>query len=79
MFMSNQKFLCAFKCPFCRDEVKVMDEIQPDGWVKVHGFCEGQNEMWCGVGFDFGVFGPGIGMQARKETVMGILGINFIN
>jgi hypothetical protein len=79
MLMENQKFLCAFKCPFCGDKVTVASETQPDNWVKVHGFCEGQREMICAVGFDFGTFGPGFTIQARKESVMDVVGINFIN
>lgn len=75
----TENFLCSFKCPFCRDKAEVTTEIESDGWTTVNGFCVGETEMICGVGFNFGTFGKGFTRQEMKESVMEVVGINFIN
>jgi hypothetical protein len=73
------KYLCSFKCPFCEDRAEVTTEIQIDGWTKVQGYCDGQTDKLCGIGFDFGTFGEGFTRQEMKESVMEVVGIRFIN
>lgn len=75
----TENFLCSFKCPFCGDRVEVVTEKQFDDWTRVHGFCDSQNEKFCGTGFNFGVFGPGFNQQEMKSIIMEIVGTRFIN
>ena len=79
MIHLTDKFLCSFKCPFCEDKVEVTTEILKDGWTQVQGFCNGQTDKICAVGFDFGVFGKGFTQQEMKKSVMDVVGVRFIN
>lgn len=75
----DQNFLCSFKCPFCGDRVEVTTEIKPDGWTAVIGACDSNTSKICGMDFDFGIFGTGVNRQTMKDSVMDVVGINFIN
>lgn len=76
MKLPTEDFLCEFKCPFCGDRVEVTTEIDFDGWTKVHGYCDGQADRICGVGFEFGSFSKGVTLQVMKKSVMGMVGAN---
>lgn len=75
----TENFLCSFKCPFCGDRVEVNSETQPDGWSKVQGFCDNNTDKICAIEFDFGVYGGGFTREEMKQSVMEVVGINFIN
>lgn len=67
--------LCSFKCPFCGDKVEVTTEAASDGWTKVHGYCGGEADKICGVGFDFGDFFTGCTEHEMDKSVMATVGI----
>lgn len=79
MKQPDQNFLCSFKCPFCGDRVEVTTEKYEDSWSNVRGFCDSQTSKICGMEFNFGIFGQGFTRQEMKESVMEVVGINFIN